>query len=319
MLTLKVVCPQEQTADLLSRLDSDSAVLNLMVHTAKSHRPQGEMIEFDIVPEAGNRIIAMLRSMDIDKTGSISLMRVDAVFSEMARTTEEHTPGIASESVMWEEIEVRTRAEAALTPTFVLLTVTASLIAAIGLFTDSVILLVGAMVVGPEYGSIAHISIVIQRRTPYRIIEGARTLAIGFGAAIAATALMSIVLNLADAIPDAYLDGSNPMTAFVARPDRFTVLIALLAGVAGTLSLTQVKSGTLVGVLVSVTTITAVVNMGVAIALGRGHYFVGAFFQLAANVAALVLAGSTLMAFQRRILARTNHDPKVELGQKTTK
>ena len=64
MLTLKVVCPQEQTADLLSRLDSDSAVLNLMVHTAKSHRPQGEMIEFDIVPEAGNRIIAMLRSMD---------------------------------------------------------------------------------------------------------------------------------------------------------------------------------------------------------------------------------------------------------------
>ena len=98
-----------------------------------------------------------------------------------------------------------------------------------------------------------------------------------------------------------------------------SVLTPIFVQLCAIASSTFWDSGTLVGVLVSVTTIPAVANMGVAIALGRGHDFVGAFFQLAANVAALVLAGSTLMAFQRRILARTNHDPKVELGQKTTK
>jgi uncharacterized membrane protein len=40
-------------------------------------------------------------------------------------------------------------------------------------------------------------------------------------------------------------------------PDRWSLLVAVLAGIAGVLSLTSAKSGALVGVFISVTTVPA--------------------------------------------------------------
>ena len=58
----------------------------------------------------------------------------------------------------------------------------------------------------------------------------------------------------------------RPLTAFVSQPDATSVIVAYLAGTAGILSLTSAKSGALVGVLISVTTIPAAGNIGLAAA-----------------------------------------------------
>jgi hypothetical protein len=63
----------------------------------------------------------------------------------------------------------------------------------------------------------------------------------------------------------------HPDTLFISRPDSFAVIIAAAAGVAGMLSLTTASSGTLIGVLISVTTIPAAANAGVAVAYGAGR------------------------------------------------
>ena len=61
----------------------------------------------------------------------------------------------------------------------------------------------------------------------------------------------------------------DPLTQFIAKPDAFSFIVAVFAGAAGVLSLTSAKSGALVGVLISVTTIPAAANIGVAAALGN--------------------------------------------------
>lgn len=76
--------------------------------------------------------------------------------------------------------------------------------------------------------------------------------------------------------------------------------MALVAGMAGMLSLTSAKSGALIGVLVSVTTIPAAANMGVAAALGAWGEAAGAAAQLAINLAAIVVAGALTLYVQRR-------------------
>ena len=55
---------------------------------------------------------------------------------------------------MWEMVEATIRAGAAYSPSFYILLVIAGLIGAVGILTNSQILIVGAMVVGPEYSSI---------------------------------------------------------------------------------------------------------------------------------------------------------------------
>ena len=58
------------------------------------------------------------------------------------------------------------------------------------------------------------------------------------------------------------------LTDFIVHPDGWSFAVACLAGVAGTLSLTTAKSGPLVGVFISVTTIPAVGTIAVCLACG---------------------------------------------------
>ena len=65
---------------------------------------------------------------------------------------------------VWEEVEARIRADGRFPPSWYGLLVIAALIAAVGLLTNSQILIVGAMVVGPEYGAIVALAYGLIRR-----------------------------------------------------------------------------------------------------------------------------------------------------------
>ncbi|CAM5625592.1 hypothetical protein SCYAM73S_06876 [Streptomyces cyaneofuscatus] len=64
------------------------------------------------------------------------------------------------------------------------------------------------------------------------------------------------------------IDRPRPNTGFIWHPDRMSFVVAFLAGVAGTLSLTSAKSGALIGVAISVTTVPAAANAAVAFSYG---------------------------------------------------
>ena len=80
------------------------------------------------------------------------------------------------------------------------------------------------------------------------------------------------------------LVAERPLTSFIWRPDALSFVVAFLAGIAGMLSLTTTKSGALVGVLISVTTVPAAANASVALAYGVWDEFLGSTGQLALNV-----------------------------------
>ena len=81
-------------------------------------------------------------------------------------------------------------------------------------------------------------------------------------------------------------------------------IVATFAGVAGVLSLTSAKSGALIGVLVSVTTIPAAANIGVAAAYAEWSEWRGAMVQLALNLSAILIAGIVTLWVQRLLYAR---------------
>ena len=82
------------------------------------------------------------------------------------------------------------------------------------------------------------------------------------------------------------------------------MIVALFAGVAGMISLTTAKSGALIGVLISVTTIPAAGNIGLAAAYGNWDEFRGASAQLAINLVCIVAAGLATLGVQRLLFAR---------------
>ena len=261
-----------------------------------------DVVLADVPVEAGNAVLAELRRLDLHRDGSITIQRLDTALSDRHREAEDEAPGDPSEAVVWEEVEWRLRRDRGWSMSYGVLLVSAVLIAAAGILTDTVVLIVGAMVIGPEYGPLSGIAWGLDRGRRRWVTEGLRALFLGFGLAIAATVLMTLLIRWGGWVPDAYAAGLRPLTRFISEPNGWSVFVAVVAAIAGTVSTTEAKSGALVDVLISVTTVPAAGAIGVAAAVGNWGEMGRATVQLAVNLVAIVLAGSATLAAQRRLV-----------------
>jgi uncharacterized hydrophobic protein (TIGR00271 family) len=161
------------------------------------------------------------------------------------------------------------------------------------------------MVVGPEYGPIAATCVALARRRGRTASTAAVTLLLGLGAATLASFVATVVFRATGLAADAFDLTDRQLTAFISHPDGLGAVVAVLAGVVGMLSLTESRSGSLVGVLVSVTTIPAVANVGAAAAYGHWSELGGASSQLGINVVGLLVAGVLTLLVQHHATNRT--------------
>ena len=300
MVHLRIVAPPDAAARATELLEASPSVCNVIVFEGAARKPAGDVILCDVAREDASVIIDDLRELDIPKTGSISMEAIDTQISEAAERAIEHAPGLASDAVIWEEVENRTEEMTELSATFVAFMVLAMLIAAVGILLDQPILIVGAMVVGPEFGPLAGLCVaLVERRRPL-IGRSLVALATGFPAGVLATVAATLVFDVVNVIPEDFSPTDHPLTGFISNPDFFSFFVAFVAGIAGVLSLTSAKSGALIGVLISVTTIPAAANIGVAASLGEWGEAGGAAAQLGLNLVAIVLAGFVTLFIQRR-------------------
>jgi len=257
-----------------------------------------------VAREDASVVISDLRELGIPECGSIAIEDIDSQISDVAIAAEKAAAGLPSDAVVWEEVESRTSENVELSGSFLAFMVVATLIAAVGILTDQLILIIGAMVVGPEFGPLAGLCVALVHIRGDLARRSLLALAIGFPLAILASLALTLAIDAASLVPGDFSQSEHPFTDFISSPDEFTVIVAILAGIAGVLSLTSAKSGALVGVLISVTTIPAAANIGVAVALGDGSDGLGAALQLGLNLVAIVLAGVAVLFFQRRLYLR---------------
>jgi uncharacterized hydrophobic protein (TIGR00271 family) len=304
MVHLRIVAPADSAEKALELLERTPSVCNLVHLPGAAVRPKGDVILCDVAREDASVAIADLRELEIDRDGSIAIEEIDSQISEAAERAEKHAKGAVADAVVWEEVEQRTSENTELSASFVAFMVLAMLIAAVGIVTDQIVLIIGAMVVGPEFGPIAGFCVAAVQRRRDAALRSLLALAVGFAAGITATFLFTLALDGVDLIPEGFADEGHPFTRFISSPDEFSFIVAFLAGTAGVLSLTNAKSGALVGVLISVTTIPAAANIGVAAALGDGEEWLGALEQLSLSLVAILLAGIGTLFVQRLFYMR---------------
>jgi uncharacterized hydrophobic protein (TIGR00271 family) len=301
VIHVRVVSPPEVTAQLRPLLVSDEGVLNLTVMTAVAHKPDGDAIQFDLVQGRANEIIARLRELGVDERGSIVVEPVSTYISDVAKRAEAHRSRFDAFAPVWEEVDARIRADGRFPPSWYGLLVIAGLIAAVGLLTNSQILIVGAMVVGPEYGAIVALAYGAIRRDTGLMSKSATALVVGFAMAVVAALLLGLVIRAAGLEPKAFELGVRPVSSLVNTPDWFSFIVAVLAGIVGVVSLTEARTSTLIGVFISVTTIPAAADMGVSLAFGSNQEALGSFEQLLLNVFLLAAVAVLGIPAQRSI------------------
>lgn len=304
MLHVRVVSPPDVTGALLDRLAVVPGVQNLIVLDGAARRPDGDAVLFELQESAANPVFRALRDLGLDRDGPIAVEQVDASLTGAARAEGGIGSPARETAPVWEMVEAAIGAGAVYSPSFFALLAIAGLIGAVGILTNSQILIVGAMVVGPEYNAIIAVALGISQRDRSAVRDGLLALVSGFFVAIVLTFVFSVAVRASGRAPELFLKGLRPVSDLINSPNLFSVVVAILAGLVGVVSLTESRANALIGVFISVTTIPAAADIGVSLAFGSWSEARGSAVQLVLNVVLLIAVGAVGLLAQRAVWRR---------------
>ena len=238
---VRLVSTPDRTDVLLEALDSDPGVSSLVVLPGAARRPGGDAVQFDVEPGSANSVFRQLRSFTGGHGKAVAVEYVDATLGETPEPPSRHFVMQRDLAPVWELVEARIRSDAVYAPSFYILLAIAGLIGAVGILTNSQILIVAAMVVGPEYNAIMGAALGLDKRSRRPVLRGLLALLAGFSATVVVTLLFSLAIRWSGHTPKLYSIGIRPVSSLINNPNFFSLVVAVLAGIVGVVSLTEAR------------------------------------------------------------------------------
>jgi uncharacterized hydrophobic protein (TIGR00271 family) len=319
LLHLRITVPEASSAEVLDLLGRHVGVTHLVHFPGAVRRPSGDLVLCDVARESVDSLVDDLQELGVVRDGGIAIEAVDTSLSRASDRAVRAAPGDGADAVVWEQVIRTAGGESRLTFTFVTFLTIASLLAALAIVTDSAVLLIGGMVMGPEFSPLAGLALGLVHRRASLFRRSLRTLGTGFAIATALTIVGAVALRAAGWAGIEDLVAERPETGFITRPDRWSFPVAFIAGAAGMLSLTSAKSSSLVGVFISVTTVPATAAFALGVAFGDWTDAGRSLLQLAINVGGILLAALVTLLVLRGVWRRVPSAlPRaVRVGQET--
>jgi uncharacterized hydrophobic protein (TIGR00271 family) len=306
MLRVRVVSPPHRTDSLVAALLPVPGVVTLAVDRGTSVKPPGDVVVADVIRECANEVLAHVEALGLD-AGEITLTDISADRSELADDARDEYPGRGVDVVVWDEFEQRVRVDGEPSIAFFSFMAIAAVIATVGIVVDSSVLIVGAMVVGPEYGPLAALAVSLYKRRGRPALDALATLV---GGLLLAIVVSTIATTVFEAIDTGIVSVNERFfTKFVTEPNIYSAIVAFAAGLVGIMAIGLGRSGALTGVVVSATTIPAAAAIGVDASnrewdsAGRGALV------LLINVLCLVAGSIIALVAQRYLWAHVARIP----------
>jgi uncharacterized hydrophobic protein (TIGR00341 family) len=268
----------------------DSSSSDIVLAIAKKEEVQD--IRLDVVEEDGMQQIRMLVSDDklqlvLDAlqnllveqpTARIIVIPVDVSLPkpEEEERKQEDAATEAREA-LYEEVEKGVRPDL----NFIVLVILSSLVAAIGLITNNVAVVIGAMVIAPLLGPNLALSFGTAMGDLSLIKKSVQALIVGILLAVAVPAVLGMFWSFD-------VESHELMLRTVVGIDSVT--LALASGAAAALSLTTGLSSVLVGVMVAVALLPPAAALGLMLGSGNTDLATGAGLLLIVNIVCVNLA-----------------------------
>ncbi len=304
LVHLRLTVPTDLSDEVRQLLMDHDHVTNVVVVPGVSLDPVGDLISCDVARETASVLLDVLEDIGLTDRGGIVVITPASTPFAAARRLERLAPGDPDDAVIWNAVVAAAEASSRPTISYHVFLVLATILASVAVITDSSVLVVGAMVVGPEFGAVAATCTGVVLRRWRLVWHSLRLLVFGFVFAVAVVALLSVVGDLTGLVDSEMVSRPRPQTQFIWHPDRWSFIVALVAGAAGVLALSTDKAAAMVGVFISVTTVPAAGNLALAIGTGTLDEIWGSLSQLGLNLTGMIVAGTITLALQRLIWHR---------------
>jgi uncharacterized hydrophobic protein (TIGR00271 family) len=297
MMQVEVFGPSGLMAEVAGALDAIDGVAR--VRRVEAARPGHSVVAATARPTAVDPLLDKLAHLEVPGT-DIAVTRLEAV--EWAARRD------GQSGLVWADVLGQAWINARPIGRYLALLFAAGVIAGYGVIERNSILIVGAMALSPDLLPITAIGVGLVGRSGRLAAAAFVTLVAGMAVAAAAAAAVGFGQNQLAQLPSGFsLSSASDALGGLTSISHETIAVALVAGIAGMLSL-ETRASSAVGVAVSVTTIPAAAYLGVAAGLGESGTAWGALGLLGANVAMMVLGASATLMFQRSLRHRAGRD-----------
>lgn len=304
MLTLRVSAPADLADAAEQVLRDGPSLVSLSRFRGASLDPQGDVLMALLERDAVNDVVRQLTELGIPERGTILIQDPGTWVSKRALEVEQDSPD--ADNVVWPEVVEQAYDQSRITPMFLAFMILATILAAIAVITNSPILVVGAMVLGPEFMAVIALGLALVRRRPTLLRQAAITLAVGFAVSILVTMVFVEITRLAGLVSADDLSAARPDVQFIYTPSWWSFIVAVIAAAAGVLAITSSKSTGIIGVFISVTTIPAAGNFAVAAVFGLWDQALGSAAQLGINIGGMAVAGWLTLEIRQLTSARVS-------------
>lgn len=292
------VAVDAQTASLMlkgvARLDG---IIGLSHQPGASISPPGDLVKVTMVNESTREVLDLLRELGVPDTGSISMSEPTSFMAEahQAKVNQE------SNETVWDEMAFLLRNDTNPTFNYMLAMAMAGAIAAGGLWTDTLHLIVGAMIIAPAFEPLA--------RIPFALVTGARRLvASGLSSILLGNLMLILGAGFCTVLLESW--GSRPAVPlpeqqWVAYWSSFTfggVLVSAFGAVAGAVVIGGQRAVLTTGVMITLALIPSMALVGVGVVTGDLSLAGLGFLRWAADAVLVLLLSGTIFEAKRRWL-----------------
>jgi uncharacterized hydrophobic protein (TIGR00341 family) len=292
---IEMVLPEKDGAELRELLKE---------HTVLEHRqlrlPDGEvLVRILLDAERNEAVLDLLEKRYTGEAGKrVVVLPVEATLPraeqepepEMAAApeqppAEEKPPGRIGREELYEDIKDAARCSRV----YLAMVVLSTIVAAIGLYYNSVAIIIGAMVIAPLLGPNMALALATTLGDLPLLRQALLTALAGIATTMALAVTIGVLLQVDPASPEiAARDG-------VGLGD---LVVALASGAAGALAFTTGVSTTLIGVMVAVALLPPLVAFGLLLGGGHAALAMGALSLFLMNLICVNLAGVTTFLVQ---------------------
>ena len=261
---IEIALSSEKTEPLLEGLDGLDGVVGIAVQRSASLRPKGDILTIQATNEATRSVLRIVSDLQVLDGGSVQSSEPRSLISRPYQN------GIDRESneTIWDDMAFTLRKETNVSANYASLMTLSGAVAAVGLWTDTVHIVVGAMVIAPGFVPLL--------RIPFGWIAGPRAMssrgllstAVGYLAMAAGAALMFWILHAVDPTRSAGLNARS-WIQYWSRVTGPSTVLAFVAGAAGAFVVAAQRAVLSAGVMIALALIPSMSIAGMALAAGN--------------------------------------------------
>ncbi len=258
MRVIQVIVPEDKESIV------ERVFKNIEIQYIKFKAEKDVFYMLQVTEEEAEIVIDALRKIGVGTVyGTIQVPSTELLITSQIKRGDQRQRFIAKATR--EELLMDISDRAKMSFSYLLYTITSSVIAALGLLHDNVIMVIASMIIAPLIGPIVGLALGTTLGLNDLQKESFKSEVVGI--------LLSIVIGFVTA----YLDPSMEVTeqiALRANPMYTDIIFAVAAGLAAALSIISLEALALVGVAIAASLLPPAVNVGVGIAFYlRGHEY----------------------------------------------